>query len=72
MRTVIIVQKATGLHMDVYGVFSTWKATSEHFSRCIQSISVEDLKHWAKTYQSYKIGEDRFYFREMTVSKSHK
>ena len=68
MRTVVIIQKGA----EVYGVFSTWKAASDHFSKFIDTLTVEDMKHLAMTYQSRKVQDDRYYFRQFTVSKSYK
>lgn len=69
MRTVVIIQKSAG---EIYGVFSTWKVASDHFSKFIQSITVDDMKHLARTYQSRKVENDRFFFTQFTISKSHK
>lgn len=67
MSTVVIIQKGSG---EVYGVFSTWKAASDHFSKFIQVITVEDMKHLAMTHQSRKVQDDRYYFRQFKVSKT--
>lgn len=69
MSTVVIIQKGGG---EVYGVFSTWKAASDHFSKFIQAITVEDMKHLAMTYQSRKVQDNRYYFRQFKVSKNYK
>lgn len=68
MNNVVIIQKGA----EVYGVFSTWKAASEHFSKFIEVLTIEDMKHLAMTYQSRKVENDRYYFRRMKVSKSYK
>lgn len=68
MNNVIIIQKGA----EIYGVFSTWKAASEHFSKFIESLTIEDMKHFAMTYQSRNVENDRYYFRQMKVAKSYK
>lgn len=68
MSTVVIIQNGA----EVYGVFSTWKAASDHFSKFVDPLPVETMKHLAMTYQSRKVQDDRYYFRQFKVSKSYK
>ncbi len=68
MNTVVIIQKGA----DIYGVFSTSKAANDHFNKFIGDITSETMKHLAMTYQCYNVDSDRYYFRQMKVSKSYK
>ena len=68
MNTVVIIRKGA----EIYGVFSTWKAASDHFSKFIDNITPETMKHLAMTYQCHKVDGDRYYFRQMKVPKSYR
>lgn len=68
MNNVVIIQK----DISIYGVFSTWKAATDHFNKFIAPITVDEMKHLAETYQPRNIGWCLYRFRQFKVAKSYK